>query len=164
MKGLAICYKGIEDISAKEISELIDCKTEIKEGCVKFDCDLDKLALLCYRGQSVNRVLLLLDEFKISKIEDLKRISKIDLSQWLKDKTFAARSEIINNELTSGEVEKATGDEIDGKVDLDNPDITIQKNTNEYYICNDFWKYIKLKAKKNGSGSATISAWISGGM
>ena len=63
MKGLAICYKGIEDISAKEISELIKAKTEIKEGCVVFDADnLEDLALLCYKTQSINRVLLLMDE------------------------------------------------------------------------------------------------------
>ncbi len=126
MKGLAICYKGVEDVSSKEISELIDVKNEVKEGCVVFDVNkLEELALLCYKGQSVNRILLLLDEFKISKIEDLKRISKIDFSKWLKGKTFAARCEIVNNELTSAEVEKSTGDEINGKVDLDNPDITI---------------------------------------
>ncbi|MBW2981660.1 methyltransferase [Candidatus Woesearchaeota archaeon] len=126
MKGLAICYKGLEDISAKEISELISVKTEIKEGCVKFDCDIDKLALLCYKGQSLNRVLLLLDEFKINKIEDLGRISKIDLSKWLKNKTFAVRCEIADNEkFRSQEIEKAAGDEIEGKVNLANPDVTI---------------------------------------
>ena len=127
MKGLTICYKGMEDISAKEISELIGVKTEIREGCVVFDFDkLEDLVLLCYKGQSINRVLLLLDNFKISKIEDLKRINKIDLSKWLKNKTFAARCEIIKNkELRSQEVEKATGDEIKGKVDLDDPYIII---------------------------------------
>jgi putative N6-adenine-specific DNA methylase len=125
MKGLSICYKGVEDISAKEILELIKAKTEIKSGCVVFDCELDDLALLCYKGQSVNRVLLLLDEFKINKIEDLKRISKIDFSKWLKNRTFAARCEIIDSDLNSREIEKATGDEISGKVDLDNPDVTV---------------------------------------
>lgn len=127
MKGLAVSYKGIEDISAKEISELINVKTEVKQGCVIFDFDkLDELALLCYKAQSINRVLLLLDNFKINKIEDLKRISKIDFSKWLKGKTFAARCEIVKNEkLRSQEIEKATGDVIKGKVDLDNPDIVI---------------------------------------
>ncbi|MBW2965827.1 methyltransferase domain-containing protein [Candidatus Woesearchaeota archaeon] len=127
MKGLAISYKGIEDISAKEISELIKAKTEIKESCVIFDVDkLEDLALLCYKGQSVNRVLLLLDKFKISQVEDLKKISKIDFSRWLRNKTFAVRCEIVNNEsLISQEIEKATGDEIKGKVDLENPDVTV---------------------------------------
>jgi 23S rRNA G2445 N2-methylase RlmL len=68
---------------------------------------------------------LLLDEFKIKKIEDLKRISDIDFSKYLKNKKFAARSEIINNELSSAEVEKTTGDYIEAKVDLDNPDIVV---------------------------------------
>ena len=43
MKGLAICYKGMEDISAKEISELIDFKVEVKECCCVFDAELKDL-------------------------------------------------------------------------------------------------------------------------
>ncbi|MBW2978408.1 methyltransferase [Candidatus Woesearchaeota archaeon] len=127
MKGLAISYKGMEDITALEIKELLKVESEKKEGCVVFDVKkLEDLALLCYKGQAVNRVLLLLDEFKISKIEDLKRISKIDFSEWLKNKTFAARCGIVGNkELSSQEVERATGDEINGKVNLDNPEVTV---------------------------------------
>jgi putative N6-adenine-specific DNA methylase len=140
MKGLAICYKGMEDVASKEISELIKAKTEVKSGCVKFNCELEDLALLCYIGQSVNRVLLLLDNFKISKIEDLKRISKIDFSKWLKGRTFAARCEIIGSELNSREIEKSTGDEINGKVDLDNPDVTVFV----YIYCNNAYVGIDL--------------------
>jgi len=127
MKGLAICYKGIEDISSKEISKLINIKNEAREGCVVFDFEkLDEIALICYKTQSINRILLLLDYFKISNIEDLKRINKIDFSKWLKNRTFAARCEIIGNEkLRSREVEKAAGDEISGKVDLENPDVFV---------------------------------------
>ena len=127
MKGLAISYKGMEDITALEVKELLKVKTEIRESCIVFEVKkLEDLALLCYKGQAVNRVLLLLDEFKISKIEDLKSISKIDFSQWLKNRTFAARCEIIENkELNSQEVEKATGDQIKAKVNLDNPDATV---------------------------------------
>jgi len=127
MKGLAICYKGNEDIVEKEIKELIKAETEKKESCVIINSKkLEDLALLSYKSQSINRVLFLLDNFKIKKLEDLKKISKIDLSKWLKDRTFAARCQIINNEnLSSQEIEKTTGDFINGKVDLENPDITI---------------------------------------
>jgi len=126
MKGLAISYKGMEDITALEVKELLKVKTEIRESCIVFEVKkLEDLALLCYKGQAVNRVLLLLDEFKISKIEDLRRINKIDFSEWLKGRTFAARCEIVGNELNSQEVEKATGDQIEAKVNLDNPDVTV---------------------------------------
>lgn len=142
MKALAISYKGMEDITALEIKELLKAKTEIKKSCVLFDIKkLEELALLCYRGQAVNRVLLLLDNFKISKIEDLKRIGGIDFSEWLKDRTFAARCEIVENEeLSSKEIEKATGDEIEGKVNLDNPDITVfvYIHKNDCYVGIDF--------------------------
>jgi putative N6-adenine-specific DNA methylase len=141
MKGLAICYKGIEDISAKEISELINARSKAKEGCVVFDFfKLDELALLCYRTQSINRVLLLLDSFKINRTEDLKRVSRIDFSRWLKNRTFAARCEIVNSGLNSREIEKATGDEINGKVDLDNPDVLVFVYVygNDCYIGIDF--------------------------
>lgn len=127
MKGLAISYKGIEDISSKEIKELIKSETETKESCIIFNAKkLEDLAFLCYKSQSINRILLLLDQFKIKKIEDLKRISKIDLSKWLKNRTFAARCEIIENkDLSSQEVEKKAGDHIEAKVDLNNPDLTV---------------------------------------
>jgi len=127
MQGLAISNKGIEDITALEIRELLNAKTELKQGCVIFEIkNLEDLALLCYKGQSVNRVLLLLDKFKIKKLEDFERISKIDFSEWLKNRTFAARCEIIDNkELSSKEIEIAIGDKIDAKVNLANPDITL---------------------------------------
>jgi len=127
MKGLAISYKGMEDITSLEIKELIKAQTKIKESCIIFEAKkIEDLALLCYKAQSVNRVLLLMDEFNISKIEDLNKISDIDFSKWLKGRTFAARSEIIKNEkLSSQEVAKTTGDNVKGKVDLENPDVTI---------------------------------------
>ena len=127
MKGLAISYKGMEDITSLEIKELLRIEAEIKESCIVFEPKkIEDLALLCYKAQSVNRVLLLLDQFKISKIEDLKRISKIDFSKWLKNRSFAARCTILENEkLSSQEVQKETGDCIEAKVDLENPDIIV---------------------------------------
>lgn len=125
MQALAISYKGIEDITALEIKELIKKESKIKERCVIFDAESEELAKLSYLSQGSNRILILLDEFKIKSIEDLKRISKIDFSKWLKNKTFAARCQIINNEFSAQQIEKATGDEIDAKVNLKNPDITI---------------------------------------
>jgi putative N6-adenine-specific DNA methylase len=126
MEALAISYEGMEDITAKEITELIKAKTEIKLSCVLFETNrLENLALLCYKAQSINRILLLLGKFQISKIEDLKKISKIDFSKWLKNRTFAARCQIISSSLSSQEVEKTAGDCINATVNLENPDITV---------------------------------------
>ena len=127
MKGLAISYKGMEDITELEVNELLKSPAEIKESCVIFDIkNMEDLAVLCYKGQAVNRILLLLDDFKINKIEDLKRISKIDFSEFIQEgKTFAVRSEIVENELDDSAVQKTTGDYIEGKVNLKNPDVTV---------------------------------------
>lgn len=125
MKALAISYKGMEDITSLEISELLKVETEEKESCVVFDGEYEDLALLSYKGQAVNRVLILLDSFKINKISDLKRISKIDFSKWIKRKKFAARSEIIENKFRTAEIERTTGDYVEGKVNLDKPDIVV---------------------------------------
>jgi 23S rRNA G2445 N2-methylase RlmL len=125
MKALAISYKGMEDITALEIKELLKIDSSIKESCVVFDCSEEKLAEYCYKAQGVNRVLLLMDSFKIKDYKDLKRIEKIDFSKYLEGKKFAARAEVVESELNPREIEKTTGDYVDYKVDLDNPDITI---------------------------------------
>ncbi|MBD3354752.1 hypothetical protein GF361_02075 [Candidatus Woesearchaeota archaeon] len=126
MKALAISYKGMEDITALEIKELIGKKASVKESCCVFECSKKELAKYCYLCQGANRVLILLEDFKIDNISDLKKIDGIDFSKWLKDgRTFAARSEIVDNELEDYDVQKTTGDKIDAKVDLDNPDITV---------------------------------------
>jgi len=67
MKGLAICSKGTEDITALEIKEFINSKAEIKDGCVIFNIKKQEdLSLLCYKAQSVDRILFLFDNFQNS--------------------------------------------------------------------------------------------------
>ena len=78
MKALAISYKGMEDMTSLEIKEILGKDSEIKESCVLFDAEYEDMALYSYKGQAVNRLLILLDEFRIGSIEDLKRISKIE--------------------------------------------------------------------------------------
>lgn len=125
MKCLALCYKGTEDIVLNEIDELISSKGVAKEGCVIFDTSMDKLAYFCYKAQSVNRVMILLDSFKINSAEDLKRVSSIDFSKFLDKHTFAARALICESELNKAEVESTAGEFIEGKVNLKNPDVTV---------------------------------------
>ncbi|MFH2028219.1 MAG: THUMP domain-containing protein [Nanoarchaeota archaeon] len=136
MKGLSIVSKGIEDISALEINELIKVDTVVEERAVIFDVKTyEDLCLLCYKSQSSDRIILLLDSFKFKKIKDIqKKVKSIDLSQWLdKNKTFRVTSSISDNELSSAEIDPEVGsfifdnikknNKIELKVNLDNPDV-----------------------------------------
>src|SRR3989338_8659719 len=141
MKCLSICYKGTEDIALNEIDELISSKGIVKEGCVVFDVsDYEKLAYYCYKTQCANRVMILLDSFKINSAEDLKRISSIDFSRFLDGKTFAARTWVFENEMNKAEIESTTGEFIEGNVDLKNPNITVfgYGYSNTCYVGIDF--------------------------
>jgi len=169
MKGLAITYKGIEDICANEIEELIKAKTEIKEGCVVFEfTKLEELALLCYKGQSVNKVLLLFNSFSIKSMDDLKAIEKIDFYELklLKEKSFASRALIVENDLKTGEVESKVGEHILNKiklkVDLDNPDIIIFTYIyrNNCYVGIDFSGDISKREYKIFSNPISLKGTI----
>lgn len=151
MKALAICSKGIEDISALEINELINSESETKDSCIIFSIKkLEELCLLCYKSQSVEKILFLFDYFNFKDIEDLKNkiketITKTKFNDWLdKNTTFRVTCKKIDNEnLSSEEIAGNIGALIienikkqkkyKQNVDLDNPDITflvfINKNT-----------------------------------
>ncbi len=92
MKGLAITSKGIEDIAALEIKELIDAKCEIEETCVIFDFKkFEDLCLLCYKAQSVDRILYLLGDFEFDNFFDnfKNHIEKLKFDGWVsKGKNF----------------------------------------------------------------------------
>ena len=142
MKAIAITHKGIEDIAALEIKELIKANSKINETVVLFEpknmIDLCKLA---YKAQSISRVVYLFDESKIQTdfneilktIE--KRIKKINLDKWLdKDNSFKILCRhLTNNNFSSQDMEKEAGAFIIGnikqkkaynqKVDLENPDL-----------------------------------------
>jgi len=91
--------------------------------------------LLCYKAQSVNKILFLFNNFKFKEIEDIKKeVDKIDFSGWLsEDKTFRVSCKVIENEVSSQEINPRVGGFIidvikkkknyKQKVDLDNPDL-----------------------------------------
>lgn len=142
MKAIVITHKGIEDIAALEIKELIKANPKVNETVVLFEpkkiIDLCKLA---YKAQSITRVVYLFDEFKIQNdfnkilktIE--KRIKKINLDKWLdKNKSFKVLCRhLTNNNFSSQDIEKEAGAFIienikqkkayNQKVDLENPDL-----------------------------------------
>ena len=155
MKALAITSHGIEDITALEIKELTSSKAEVKDSCVIFNIKkLEDLCLLCYKAQSVEKILFLLDNFNFKDFnkEIKKVISKIDFSKWLnKTTTFRVTCKKIDNEnLHSEETAASVGALIiknikknkkyNQKVELDNPDITflIFINKNQAYFGIDF--------------------------
>jgi len=155
MKALAITSHGIEDITALEIKELINSKAEVKDSCVIFNIKkLEELCLLCYKAQSVGKILFLLDNFNFKDFnkEIKKAIAKIDFSKWL-DKTTTFRvtckkmdNENLHSEETAANVGALIIDNIkknkkyNQKVELDNPDITflIFINKNQAYFGIDF--------------------------
>ncbi|MDP7180371.1 MAG: THUMP domain-containing protein [Candidatus Woesearchaeota archaeon] len=156
MKALAITSKGIEDISADEIKELINAKTEIKDSCIIFEPKkLEDLALLCYKAQSVDKILFLFNHFNFNEKDLLdkleKEIKKLDLSEWLdKNATFKVACRKVNESLTSEELCAKTGEMIINKikkeknynqeVDLNSPDVIffIYIHKDECYFGIDF--------------------------
>ncbi len=86
MKGLAITSKGIEDIAALEIKGLIGAKCEIKETCAIFDFKkFEDLCLLCYKAQSVDRILYLLGDFEFDNffIDFKNHIEALRFDDWI---------------------------------------------------------------------------------
>lgn len=156
MKGLAITEKGIGDITSLEIKELINTKTEVKESYVIFNIkSLKDLCLLCYKCQSVSRILFLLDDFKIinNLLNTAKgKIEKIDFSDWLsKDINFVVRCiKTGYDDLSTAEIEEKIGEFIidnikknknyKQKVNLEEPDIIflVYINDNHCYVGIDF--------------------------
>lgn len=138
MKGLAITHKGFEDICAQEINELTTTKTKILEGCAEFEIkELKDLCLLCYKAQSVNKILYLIDSCNYSKIEDLKKLTqKIDFDQWFdKETTFAVRCKRLDDtDESTQEIEATMGEYVlekkKLKVELKEPNVTFF-----VYIC-----------------------------
>ncbi len=101
MKAIALTNKGIEDICALEIKELIKADSKIKKGFVTFEAKEKDIVKLIYLGRSITKVILV-----------------DDLDKWVKGKTFAVRG---NKEL-----QKKIADKIkEGKVNLSNPDVII---------------------------------------
>jgi len=140
MKALAITHKGMEDICALEIKELIKSESEIKDTVCIFDIKkLDDLSLLCYKGQSVIKVLYL-----IGSCKNKKEIEKIKLEK-LDGKTFRVDCKRIGkHDFNSVDIEqlvtKRIIKEFKLKVDYDNPDLVfyVYINSNEFYLGIDF--------------------------
>ena len=114
MKGLVVTSKGIEDIAAIEIQELINAESKSEEGCVLFDFrNIRELLLLCYKCQTAERVLYLIGNFEFKNFfEEFKKfIEKSDFSEWVdKYKKFKVECmRLGTHEFNSVEVETKAG-------------------------------------------------------
>ncbi|HZX44367.1 MAG TPA: THUMP domain-containing protein [Candidatus Nanoarchaeia archaeon] len=155
MKGLVIVPGGFEDIGALELTELIGAKApQVEDSCLLFDIKkIEDLCLLCYTAQSVEKVLLLIDNFQFKDYKDFEQkisgsIKKIDSKKWLgKTVAFRVSTKKIGSDLSSEEVSARVGELIiesiktyKQKVDLDNPDITflVFINKDQAYLGIDF--------------------------
>lgn len=146
MKGLAITHKGVESISSLEIKELIKAKTTVKETLVFFDFkQLKDLCLLCYKAQSIKKILFLLAQFKINNLIEKckKNLDKVEYKNWFgKETSFRVSCDHIDADMNCEEISREVGayiiDYVKSKqgftpnVNLDNPDIVFY-----IYICRD---------------------------
>ena len=136
MKALAIVDKGLELVAKKEIEELIGSKGKTEDTTVSFEIKkLSELIILCYKAQSVKRIILLEGKTKISNdlkksaIEINKLVNKIKLNDWIdKQQSIKVECERIGeHEFTSIDLEQEVGVSMENsfEVSLKNPDLTI---------------------------------------
>jgi tRNA (guanine6-N2)-methyltransferase len=129
MKALAITHKGLEQVTSLEIDELLKTKTEIKDSCVIFDIkSYEDIALVCYKSQSTKKVIYLIDSFKINSVEDIKKYvekNKQEIEQFIDKKTFAVKTEHLENDFDREEICIETAEPLTSKVDLNNPDVIL---------------------------------------
>ena len=117
MKAILTCIEGLEEVVIKEIKgkKLIPTKI-ILETTPK---DLAKIAS---QSRSILGCYQLLKKFKFKTQED---IEKQKLKIPYKFETFAVRCKDYNHNFSSQEIEHAIGQNIKGKADLKNPQLTI---------------------------------------
>ena len=112
MNGLVLTHIGLEDVSVKEIQQLIsasDVKTA--SGKVFFSCESEQdLVDLCYHGRTFSKVILLLSSFKLDGVPDEKILK--DLKKFI-DKTAVVECERSGkHDFTSFDVEQILNKEL----------------------------------------------------
>ncbi len=151
MKGLIVTHPGMEAVSGKEVKELIDADCKVSPSVALFDAKkLEDFLVLAYRSQSAIKVVCLLISCPVKKLDDiLPKIKSLDLSGWLKGKSFVVRSKVIGNDsVDTMESEREIGtviyekysESLDAKVNLDHPDVPFfaYVYANTFYFGVDF--------------------------
>jgi 23S rRNA G2445 N2-methylase RlmL len=145
MQAIAITIPGLEFVAEKEINELIKPKiTGTEESVVFFrPKDMLDLCVLCYKAQSLERVMLLKDMITFDdKQQIFDAVKKMDFSDFIKNglKFKVKCDHIGEHDFNSNEIEENVGANIKGDVNLDNPDVIVYVyiNKNRCYIGVDF--------------------------
>jgi len=140
MKAILTTHKGMEDIAALEVKEIIGAKAQVYESYTVFNIKkYEDLFKLSYTAQSAIGIYFLLSKFNYSDIfNDFKNnIPSIDFSKWISKKlTFKVDcKKNYENSLSTPELESKFGEIIidhikkkynySQKVDLSNPDTVI---------------------------------------
>lgn len=133
MQAIAITQKGMEDIAATEIKELIGADSKAEDSVLIFDAKPADLCLLCYKAQSLSRVLAFLGEFEANadfgvSSENLKGImDKADFAEWTEEKFMVECKREGEHDFTSHEFMKKASELItkktNARVDFKSPDI-----------------------------------------
>jgi len=140
MEGFLTTHKGMEDIAALEVKELIGKNSTIKESCIIFNIkEYEDLFKLCYKSQSAIGIYHLLIKFDYNNIitDFEKNLQNIDLKEWLSKNTqFRVKcTKNYDDSTSTPELEKKLGEIIINniqkkydykqKVNLENPEIII---------------------------------------
>lgn len=145
MRFLATCDPGLEEIAIQEVFELTRNKAEIHhKGAIVFEGEEEDIFTLNYFSRSINRILILLEEFEFQDLKDIyRKIKAIDFSSLIyPTQTFAIRAERFGtHNFTSLDVAREAGQAvIDSylesknhrlKVNLKKPNITIRVEVRE---------------------------------
>ena len=139
VEAVAIAHKGFETVCESEIVELIKAKKcVVGDTTVLFEAkDTKEIAELCYKAQSVSRIILVISKFEHNGkkgnefLELLKdSINAADFGAWLKDRTFRVNCEhTIELEATSVDIAEQAGeyiiDKTKAKAKMNDPDIIV---------------------------------------
>ena len=120
MKYIAICIKGLEDISIKEINEILNVDAKkIIEGRLEFESD--DVKKLIKKSQSVVKVYEKWGELKFDLLDDIiDYVDGLNLEVKKPFKTSCHREG--EHVFNSQEVEREIGIKIDGEHDLKEPE------------------------------------------
>ncbi len=139
-KFLITCVRGLEEISCKEIREIIGKKCEKAwSGALIVESGYDDIFLLNYLSKTISRVIILLEMREFENLDEIYTIvKKIDFSEYIdKNQSFAVRSKREgSHDFTSIDVSRVVGKAvIDSymdscrtrlKVNLDEPDVILR--------------------------------------
>ncbi len=145
---LGTTFKGFEKSAVLEVREILGKKAAPFTAGVVFSATDKEIAEICYKTQSLKKVIKLFGEFSFNSLDEIKKNCtelKIDLKLFAK-KTFRVDCERQgNHEFTSQEVAAAIGQIIlqlqpKTSVDLTNPELIVACSIqdNHCYLGIDF--------------------------